>query len=256
MQAPNANYKKGRYMDVTKLQQLQSTLQSGTQWIQVWRPTTKHTIRILPGKVDSDVFYQGCGKHWISEDGKSKPITCSNDQNCIICKTIANWRTSPNVALQKAAQEMRVQRSFLVNGVERPQQTVIVMEIGPTAFRNIISLMLDPEYGDITDTKKGFDITIEKQGRGLNTEYIVRAARKETPLGFNFEKSQLTDLSTVYTPPDEGYIQRLLISVEANINNGTTTTTQQSTRLEKDEGKKLTPEMQARLEELKRATTK
>src|SRR5690606_9181927 len=63
-------------------------------------------------------------------------------------------------------------------------------------FKDILGLIVDPEYGDITDEKEGLDLIITKTGSGqFNTNYDVKTVRKESPVGFDGWEEELTDLS-------------------------------------------------------------
>lgn len=53
---------------------------------------------------------------------------------------------------------------------------------GVTVFSAVAALVNDPDYGDIFDLEEGTDITVERKGTGLNTEYQVVPRRDESPL--------------------------------------------------------------------------
>jgi len=58
----------------------------------------------------------------------------------------------------------------------------------PTIYGEIIDMFLDPDLGDFTDPKEGYDLKIKRTGSGkLDTEYTVSAMRP-TPLAKEWAK--------------------------------------------------------------------
>lgn len=78
---------------------------------------------------------------------------------------------------------------------------------GKTVAEDIIKLMLDPDYGDITDPKNGFDLKVSfTPAEKSDTKFAkteVRPSRKESPLSKDKEKaekwlSEQPDIHTIF----------------------------------------------------------
>ena len=61
-------------------------------------------------------------------------------------------------------------------------------------LKDLIKLIIDPEFGDVTDPVDGLDVIITKSGTGFNTEYDVKTLRRNSPVGFNEWEESLLDL--------------------------------------------------------------
>ena len=68
-----------------------------------------------------------------------------------------------------------------------------------TVFKEILTYFTDPEWGDLTDVRKGFDIKIKRVGRDRNTEYTVTTARRPSRLANKSLLENLYDLESLYT---------------------------------------------------------
>ena len=80
-------------------------------------------------------------------------------------------------------------------------------------MKQIIDIICDPDYGDITDFNTGRDITITKSGKGLNTEYSVLAKPKETIATDQYSEEELDeklpDLDSMFVKKDEDELMAL-----------------------------------------------
>lgn len=210
-------------MDVTKLTQLHDRLSKELGGTDVWRPKAgTNIIRILPPKV-GDKFYLELAKHWVPQTGKrdNTPVFCGRSfeglVKCDLCDLMEELQEDPKTAALAA--DLRPKHTYFVLIIDKDEERlgVQVAELGKSTFNQVIGIMLDPQYGDVTHPSKGFDLTITKSGRGIyNTKYEVRSHRLESEV--KFREEDLLDISTIFKPPlgefIEGVLEKLDIPIE------------------------------------------
>ena len=177
-------------MDLEKLKKLHASMKEETFSQEVWNPPVGETmVRILP-EMEGQDFYRFIFRHWVKME-KFFPITCLRTiaEDCILCQN----------QYQYAAIIQKVQKRVLVNVKLREEDKCIPGELPQTLFTQVLAIMLDPEYGDITNPEKGTDVKIVRRGQGLQTEYFVMPSRNSSQTG----KFSLVDLNTVYTTSKE-----------------------------------------------------
>lgn len=149
-----------------------------------WKPDPgRSTVRVLPPMGKMEFFFKEVGVHHLDSGRFYCPAVCTDGQEkCPICEV--------SHALYEAGEKelagtYRVSRSFWMNVIVRGEEGSgpRIFTPGVTIFSTMASYIADPEYGDITDWEKGFDIKIDREGTGLKTEYQVRASREPSPLG-------------------------------------------------------------------------
>ena len=154
-----------------------------------WRPPVgeKSVIRIVPYKYNKDIpfselyFYFGIGK--------PRMIALSNfDESDPIMEFATQLRKSGDKENMEIAKKLypkfRVFAPVLVRGEE--DKGVRFYEFGKMVYQELLGVMADEDYGDITDIQKGRDITVEvipaaETGKMFNTT-TVRVKPNQTPL--------------------------------------------------------------------------
>jgi len=153
-----------------------------------WKPPVgKTAIRILPpvGAME-DAFFVETGQHYLG----AKPYACPKLSSggklpCPICDTNEGLYQSGK---KKAASKFRASKSFMVNIVVRSNikggedQGPVVWQFCVTVMGLIVSILADPDYGDISDVEAGSDLVITRTGEGTATKYQVNAKRNPSPL--------------------------------------------------------------------------
>ena len=131
-----------------------------------WRPEEgDQTIRILPTS-DGDPFKEF---HFHYNLGKNPGILCNkrtHGEDCPICDFASKlWRDGVDNNDDRAKREAkkmcarkRYYSPILVRGKE--SEGVKVWAYGKQAYENLLGLVLDPDYGDITDPETGTDIVL------------------------------------------------------------------------------------------------
>ena len=160
---------------------MKSLEQKNEEKIVVWRTEIgDNQIRILPNK-EGEKFFYIFYRHWVKQSGKNIPILCSQDDKCLLCKTL-----NPNVS--------NPQKRVLINLKDRKDGKCYVGEIPIKVFTQILAIVVNPQYLELLDPIKGSDINIKRQGQGIDTQYFVLPYRDASIIGEHTIKSLPTYL--------------------------------------------------------------
>lgn len=91
-----------------------------------------------------------------------------------------------------ANQPWKLRQKFAINVIDRTDGQVKVLDKGLAVFRELKKYAQDAEYGDL----RNYDVTVERSGEGLTTEYSVIPARSNTPLTDEEKAMELYDIET------------------------------------------------------------
>ena len=151
-------------LDINKIKSRLNSLNNTNQKSNLlWKPVPgKQEIRIVPYKFCPDnpfselKFHYGLnGKTYLSPDSFGRPdpivdfaarLKMSGDKE--------EWKLS-----RKMEPKMRTFAPVLVRGAEH--EGVKFWGFGKQVYQELLSIMSDPDYGDITDLAKGRDIVVE-----------------------------------------------------------------------------------------------
>ena len=162
-----------------------------------WKPPSgeKSVVRIVPYKYNKDVpftelyFYFGIDK--------PRMLALSNfDESDPILEFASQLRKTndpDNVALaKKLFPKMRILAPVLVRGEE--DKGVRFWEFGKTVYQELLGVMMDEDYGDITDIAAGRDITVEvipaKETGKMYDTTTVRVKPVQSPLTKKGEEAE------------------------------------------------------------------
>ena len=126
-----------------------------------WRPDDgDQTIRIVP-TADGDPFKEKFFHYNVGTSGFLCPKRNFGD-NCSVCE-FANklWNEGTEESKRQAKDLFAKQRFFspvLVRGEE--QEGIRIWGYGKMAYEKLLTIVLDPDYGDITDPENGNDLKI------------------------------------------------------------------------------------------------
>lgn len=156
-----------------------------------WKPEEgQHSIRIVP-TADGDPFKE----FWFHyEVGKTKSVLCPKKnfgEDCPICEFASQlWKegvANEDDESKKMAKQLFPRQRFsspiLVRGDEK--RGVQIWSYGKTAYETMIQLVLNPEYGDITDPEDGLDLVIDYSKPttpGAFPQTKITPRRKSSPL--------------------------------------------------------------------------
>lgn len=151
-------------MNINQLRDRLKTLQSQTKkQDSFWKPTPgKHVVRIVPYKFNRDnpfielLFHYNIGaKSYLSPQTFNRPdpiVKFAEDLKTTGKKE--DWKQGKNLE-----PKLRTFVPIVVRGKE--DEGVKFWGFGKTVYQELLGLISDPEYGDITDISNGHDITIE-----------------------------------------------------------------------------------------------
>jgi hypothetical protein len=179
-------------LDIAKMKQKQKMLETkgGDRESRFWKvPDGKSTVRLLPDR-DGDPF-RILHLHY-DINGKTVPCISKNwKEKCPICEF------AYAIYKDKSASEQERLLAKKLLAKERYFSRIVVREDGilepktwsysPTVYKDLLALVLNEEYGDITDPKTGFDLVIDygKVGGKTFAETKVTPKRKESKLADN-----------------------------------------------------------------------
>ena len=203
----------------SKLNQLQST-QSTTK--NFWKPEPgKQVVRIVPYKHNKDnpfieLFFHynlGNNKTYLSplSFGRPDPVAEFADK----LKSTGNkdeW-----IQGKRLEPKMRTFAPVIVRGQEN--EGVKFWGFGKTVYQELLGVIADPDYGDITDATNGRDIMIERQTPAeAGNQYgktTVRVKPNQTAITENGESLQTildnqSNLTELYTEPTYDELKEVL----------------------------------------------
>jgi gp32 DNA binding protein like len=191
----------------------------------------RNVVRVLPPRDDMESFaeevwvHYGVGKTETNKKGTMVvcPKTHGEDKPCPVCEASSELKKlskKKDDAYDKQAKSLYRKKRVYYNAINRDEDLSVyeqrdedgkpvwyntesneqespvkVLGTGIGIYKDILKLIVDPEYGDVTDADEGLDLIITKSGSGqFNTEYDVKTVRKETPIGFAEWESALNDL--------------------------------------------------------------
>jgi hypothetical protein len=156
-----------------------------------WKPQQgDQTIRIVP-TADGDPFKEF---HFHYNVGKNPGILCpkkNHGEDCPICNfASALWKEGVEKNeddLKREAKKLFVRKRYfspiMVRGEE--DKGVRIWAYGKTAYENLLGLVLDPDYGDITDPQSGTDIVLNYTVPGTPGSFPktqLKPRRRPSPL--------------------------------------------------------------------------
>jgi len=191
----------------------------------------RNVVRILPPSDNMESFgeevwvHYSVGKSSSNKNGTMVVCPKTKDENakCPVCeasKELWNLSKKKDDDYQKQAKQLNRKKRVYYNAIDRAvdlslfelreeddkkvwyntetnekESPIKILGTGVGVYKDLIKLIVDPEYGDVTDPKEGLDIIITKSGSGqFNTEYDVKTVRKESAIGMDDWEEHLNDL--------------------------------------------------------------
>ena len=186
-------------MDITairkRLEQLQT---SNTKTSNLWKPQPgKQVVRIVPYQHNKDNPFQELFFHY-DLGGKTylSPITYGRPDP--IEEFAQKLRSSGNKddyqIAKKLMAKMRTFAPIIVRGEE--SEGVRFWGFGKTVYQELLSVIADPDYGDITDPVSGRDVSVEfitaEESGASFPKTSIRVKPNQTPI--SEDKAQLENL--------------------------------------------------------------
>ena len=207
----------------SKLNSLQQTNKGngGNDRSLFWKPSVgKQVIRIVPNKFNkSNPFTEVYFHYGIGERTMISPINFGEKDPIVeFAKQLRTTSDKENWRLAKKLDpKMRIFAPVVVRGEEH--EGVKWWGFGKTVYQELLSVIADPDYGDITDPTTGRDIMIERQTPAeAGNQYgktTVRVKPNQTPI--TDDKSVLesvltnqSDLTELYSEPTYDELKEVL----------------------------------------------
>lgn len=215
-------------MDLTKIQERLDALENSNKGSKsnkkaIWRPEEgSQVIRIVPYVHDRDwpflelLFYYDLAKRTII----SPQVFNNPDPVQEFCDAMKNTGETEDWKLACSIEpKLRTYVPVLVRGQE--DQGVKFWGFGKTVYTELLKAIKDPDYGDITDLKKGTDITVEyvKPADGY-PETTIRLKRNSTPATDSKEVlafiKGMSQVSEIWPEPSYDELKTILETFLAN----------------------------------------
>ena len=226
-------------MDISQIKSRLNQLQSQTSTTKnFWKPEPgKQVVRIVPYKHNKanpfiELFFHynlGNNKTYMSpvSFGRPDPVQEFAD------KLKSTGEKDEWIQGKRLEPKMRTFAPVIVRGQE--SEGVKFWGFGKTVYQELLGVIADPDYGDITDAVNGRDIMIERQTPAeAGNQYgktTVRVKPNQTPITDNKELLQSvfdnqSDLTELYTEPTYDELKDALANyLNASSDEETTTDT-------------------------------
>ncbi len=214
-----------------KIDALKGNQRSGD--IQMWKPTLgDHRIRIVPWKDVTDgsfakeiyFYYLEGQRPLVAPLQYNKPDPVNELMKALYSTKNDKDRQTANSLRPK----MRTYSAIIVRGEE--DKGIQVWAYGKTVYQDLLGFFVDSDYGDITDTKVGFDlkVSISKDPKKSFQDTKVLPAARPSPLTTDKEKLEkwleTPDLGKMYQLKSYDEIKSVLesyLNPKADDNDGT-----------------------------------
>ena len=180
-------------LNMDKIKKKQEQLNKGGQDFRFWSPEAgRNVIRILPPKDGSDIFWSE-GKVHFQVGGTMVSCLSNWGEECPVCERVEELKKSKSKSDKKLSDSMWPKTRAYMNIINREseEEEVEVMGCGPGILKDVINMVCDPDYGDITDFNEGRDVIITKTGKGLKTEYKVMGKPKVSVASSNLSEEEV-----------------------------------------------------------------
>ena len=209
-------------MDINAIKNRLNQLQTSTSTKNsFWKPEPGKTqIRIVPYKFNKDNPFQELFFHYQFENKTMvSPVTYGRPDpiNEFSTKLKSTGVKDDWIQGKRLEPKMRTYAPVIVRGQE--SEGVKFWGFGKTVYQELLSIIADPDYGDITDPINGRDITVEKQTPAeAGNQYgktTIRVKPNMTPLTENKEqlKSMIesqVDINELYNEPSYDELKEVL----------------------------------------------
>ena len=233
---------------LTKLQATSNTKEN------FWKPEPgKQVVRVVPYKHNKDNPFIELFFHYNLGQNKTYMSPCSFGRPDPVQEFADKLKSTGDkdewIQGKRLEPKMRTFAPVIVRGKE--SEGVKFWGFGKTVYQELLSVIADPDYGDITEAMAGRDIQIERQTPAeAGNQYgktTVRVKPNQTPI--TEDKEVLTsilnnqaDLTELYTEPTYDELKDVLAnylnpSDESDETTTTTTTTQTATPTKTEEKK-------------------
>ena len=232
-------------MDISQIKERLTQLQNTTSTKDnFWKPEPGKTqIRIVPYKFNKDNPFIELFFHYSLGNNKTYMSPASFGRPDPVAEFADKLKSTGNkdewIQGKRLEPKMRTFVPVIVRGKE--SEGVKFWGFGKTVYQELLSVIADPDYGDITEAMAGRDIMIERQTPAeAGNQYgktTVRVKPNQTPITEDKEvlkgiMDNQADLTELYTEPTYDELKEVLanyLNPSDESEEATTTTTTQTT---------------------------
>lgn len=187
----------------------------------IWKPTEgKHVIRIVPWKENRENPFIELYFHYLGNKTYLSPTSYGNrDPIMEFAEALSAGGTKDDWAQARPFRpKLRTFVPIVVRGEE--SKGVRFMSFGKTVYTELLSIISDPDYGDITDVKNGRDIVVEyipqEKSDTSFAKTMVRPKPNQTPLSTDADTVQkfLTEQPDIRFLFKESTYEELKVALE------------------------------------------
>ncbi len=140
--------------------------------------------------------------YWVTNnEGKKHPLDCiSFDRDK---EAMVTGAKDPVLEIPKEIYSEKPTFAYVCNVIDRASKSIKIFDLKATIYKEILAYVKNPEYGDPTDPKTGYDLTIERMKTGplaINVKYKVVPSRNSIPLTEEEMALELYDLDKIFKP--------------------------------------------------------
>lgn len=187
----------GPRTDMAAVKRMMKGLSGGEKW---FNPVDgENVIRILPAdSTDGNFAYERSLHYGFRVDGQKKALPCMltlGKDYCPACQLIAAYEDDTDDDIIALLRKIRPSKHYLMNVIDRNSRSIIkIYSATPGAMRQILDVVADSDYGDVTDPEEGRDLKIKKSGNGESTRYKVMVRPNVSPVGLEGWEEKLHNL--------------------------------------------------------------
>lgn len=215
----------GDYTDEAAAAEAEDLAASGSEFAKI--PVGESVWRILPPAAGKTSPFKTVYQHYIKLPGMERGVSFAcprihDRRPCPACKKATELKGSRNATDQKMARELsasrRVMANVILRGANGEDKGPLILGFGKQIHEQLNTIRNSKNGGNFCHPIDGFDVVINRKGQGLDTEYLVSAAREDSPLHESVQ--QMNDWITMQAaldqyalPPSEEDLAEMLSTV-------------------------------------------
>ena len=159
-----------------------------------WKPQDgEQTLRIVPDP-DGDPFKEFWFHYGVADEPGFLCPKKNHGDECPVCKFVSELYSTKDEEDRKMANQLRAKQRFFSPVIVRGEEDkgVRLWGYSKTVYENLLNLVLNPDYGDITDPKNGTDLVIAygKKAGQMFPSTDIQPRRRSSALADDFSKAE------------------------------------------------------------------
>jgi hypothetical protein len=159
-----------------------------------WKPQDgEQTLRIAPDP-DGDPFKEFWFHYGVADEPGFLCPKKNHGDDCPVCDFVSKLYSTRDDEDRKVANQLRAKQRFFSPVVVRSEEKegVRLWGYSKTVYENLLNLVLNPDYGDITDPENGTDLVINygKKAGQMFPSTDVQPRRRSSALADDSSKAR------------------------------------------------------------------